>query len=377
MPQSTISGISAEFLSFASKEVMGNPLKAQAFLQPRNVKIAAATLFIAGVIISYCFQRQAEASSNFSNQRTSHPSGLRAQLRSAGNFVRKVANHMTWGQLYSKQNLNDSVQALDIEEWEKSALLPNVQTLNKITYLGSGAIEAWSNMLIGRFKHLTTAANSTHQITAIELPELEDGKELYAIPVVVRGEGLVKVDHIVTFMYHKPSHTVIFYDSKGKSLQDYKNSALSKHSETIKLIDVYRDIMNTYAKDDESGQKQAPNFWYNDTLHQYDAFNCGVYVMDWIQRCTELLPTESSVFDEVKQILDDNKAKPLTTHEATYTRRVKALKDLLPALENKTPSVPSKTSIIERVARSAFSCIMTAAEAVSLENILRFKASSL
>lgn len=338
------------------------------------------------------------------------------KLQSAGVSACQAANHVTWGQLYSDEDLITAIRALNLarsEEAESASesdaepylerrelssqegsdseddfevddalfsesssdraarmdaeMFQEVQTINKISYLGSGAIKAWSTFLMKRYKHLKIAENSTLNMVPIALPDLEADKELYAIPVVIKGQGTLSADHIVTFMYHAPSHTVIFYDSKKKSIGDYRDRVLAKENSTITLENVYLDIMKKYSNLNDK-KKGPPNFWYNDTRHQYDAFNCGVFVMDWIHRCAFLLMSGDETFKAVKDILNHQKEVPLSTYDAKFTVRKNILEKILPALKDKTPNIPSESTILGSVADSAAAGASSIAEAVGLRS---------
>jgi hypothetical protein len=342
---------------------------------------------------------------------------LLRKLQSAGVSACQAANHVTWGQLYSDEDLITAIRALNLAGSEKAEsasesdaepylerrelssqegsdseddfevddalfsesssdraarmdaeMFQEVQTINKISYLGSGAIKAWSTFLMKRYKHLKIAENSTLNMVPIALPDLEADKELYAIPVVIKGQGTLSADHIVTFMYHAPSHTVIFYDSKKKSIREYHGHVLAKENSTTTLENVYLDIMEKYSKLNDKEEEVPPNFWYNDTRHQYDAFNCGVFVMDWIHRCAYLLMSGDTTFNTVEDILNHQKEVPLSTYDAKFTVRKNILEKILPALKDKTPNIPSESTILGSVAESAAAGASSIAKATGLQS---------
>lgn len=98
-------------------------------------------------------------------------------------------------------------------------------------------------------------------------------------------------DHIVFFAVNKTTKEIIFYDSKGWSLADYK------------LENIFEIIKEEY-----------PNFNFvqNTKKEQYDTFNCGVYVLKRIIKLDE----DSSVNFE-----DLLKKNPISYHDVMKARK--------------------------------------------------------
>jgi len=92
---------------------------------------------------------------------------------------------------------------------------------------------------------------------------INSNKHIIFLPYTISGYFR---DHIVFFAINKMTKEIIFYDSKGWSLADYR------------LEDIYEII-----------RKKFPNFGFtqNTKKEQYDAFNCGVYVLKRIIKLDE------------------------------------------------------------------------------------------
>jgi hypothetical protein len=148
--------------------------------------------------------------------------------------------------------------ALKVYECARSILA----TISHLFAKGSH-IERGQLLRAGDIEHNLTQWGITHDMTGVLLP---DGMEMairgsnqtegfVAFPYVVKGFFR---DHIVTFAVDHTNKEIIFYDSKGHTVADHGlehiyNTFKAKHAD-------YRLVQNIRKE-------------------QYDAFNCGMYVL--------------------------------------------------------------------------------------------------
>ncbi len=108
----------------------------------------------------------------------------------------------------------------------------------------------------------------------LDLPNQE--KDLLFFPTVIRS-GVR--DHIVAIVFDRKHNRVELYDPKGLVALD-RMDYVRNQTQGLMLIHVIQRIVNKYGNQDTE-------LWENITRHQYDSHNCGVYVLDYIQRRSE------------------------------------------------------------------------------------------
>ncbi len=206
----------------------------------------------------------------------------------------------------------------------------SLKPINKRQCLTSGAVDTYSQWLMTKYSHLKISLGSTHKVGSIRIPKVEEGKTLYAIPVVLAGVR----SHIVTFIYDSENHILEYYDSKGWRIRECQNYLIDKFGEKTTLLNMYLEIMTAYSTE----EKGAPKVWENLHEHQSDFYNCGVYVLDRILRLAILGDVEGGI-----NYLHENETAEsgLTFHEANSFTRRDILESLIPELKKLTANVPS------------------------------------
>ncbi len=139
---------------------------------------------------------------------------------------------------------------------------------------------------------------------------INSNKPVIFLPYTISGYFR---DHIVFFAVNKTTREIIFYDSKGWSLADYR------------LKDVFKIIKKEY---------RNFNFIQNIKKEQYDAFNCGVYVL---KRIIKLEEDPSVSFEKLLQ------QNPISYHDAMKARE----DELIQASNYEVPVDIDKAIIIE------------------------------
>ncbi|MCH9626561.1 MAG: hypothetical protein S4CHLAM2_01830 [Chlamydiales bacterium] len=110
----------------------------------------------------------------------------------------------------------------------------------------------------------------------LNLPDPDQKKDLLFFPTVVRS-GVR--DHIVAIVYDKKNNRVELYDPKGLVALD-RMDYVRNQTEGLMLINVIQRIVHKYGDENTT-------IWENTTRHQYDSHNCGIYVLDYVQRRSE------------------------------------------------------------------------------------------
>lgn len=130
--------------------------------------------------------------------------------------------------------------------------------------------------------------------------------EKVIIPVVLRGWPR---DHIVVMLYDNKDQRLEFYDSQGRVLKDHQSDKVVNTSESLTLLMVV-DRLNQILHFRE--------VYENQSHHQEDGYNCGIYVLDYILR---------RLNGETAEAIS---AKGLTMDEANGPRRLQLMKMIKP-----------------------------------------------
>lgn len=138
------------------------------------------------------------------------------------------------------------------------------------------------------------------------LPKNEKNKLIF-IPVVIKG---IFIDHIVAVVYDPVANVVELFDPKGLTAKD--RTEYVRCSKKLTLQDVLTLVKKEYGNTETK-------LWENTKKHQYDSHNCGIYVLDYIER--------RATGETVKEIAN----KPLTFSEANNSKRAHYLDILLNA----------------------------------------------
>ncbi|PIS00510.1 MAG: hypothetical protein COT84_07255 [Chlamydiae bacterium CG10_big_fil_rev_8_21_14_0_10_35_9] len=150
------------------------------------------------------------------------------------------------------------------------------------------------------------------------IPTYNLDKPKVLFPITIKG---ILRNHIVLLAFDKEKKQILFFDSKGYTLQDHFSSQLliqSKFPEVKTVGDLLNYIVSTKGLD-------LVNEWsiVNNTQKiQKDTHNCGVYVADCMKRIAEN--------EEFKGILK----APLSFSEADNSAREKLMGLLDPSTED-------------------------------------------
>lgn len=124
--------------------------------------------------------------------------------------------------------------------------------------------------------------NFIFKISTSDLPDKKKlDKPFIFIPVEL--EGRVR-NHIVALVFDKVANRIEFYDPKGFTIKERSNWVHC--DDHLKLIDVFQRVALEYGN-------RKTTLWENTRKHQYDSHNCGIYVLDYIERRTEEEKPES------------------------------------------------------------------------------------
>jgi len=235
----------------------------------------------------------------------------------------------TLGPIYDAEAFKQAAFAKD----DSGDLWRALKPVNERRCLSSGAVDAYSAWLMERHKHLKMSCGSTHPSLSISIPEIEEGKTLYAIPVVLAGVR----KHIVTFIYDSKEHILEYYDSKGWGIRDCQDYLIDKSQEKITLLDMYLQVMSAYS----TAERGAPRVWENLVEHQSDFYNCGVYVLDRIHKLAVLGKDEEGI-----GYVHNRESTGPNFHDATSYCRKEILLNLIPELENLEANMPRGQSML-------------------------------
>ena len=279
-----------------------------------------------------------------------HDSGALAQAGVLGSKMLGLSCYFTTtlGPIFDKEAFKAAAMKKDYT----GNLWRALNSINERKCLTPRAIDTYSQWLMKKYPTLKIAEGSTHEFSSITIPQIETGKTLYAIPVVLKGVR----SHIVTFIYDAKSHTLEYYDSKGWNIRDCQNYLIDKKfGEPITLLDMYLKIMKAYS----TAEKGAPNVWENQKAHQSDFYNCGIYVLDRIRKHAVSARSEEGIQHTHKRDLTG----PSFGH-ANHSIRLNILKSLLPELERFEANVPTEEQGVPGAAASSLADFVTPASTI-------------
>src|SRR3990167_6825003 len=133
---------------------------------------------------------------------------------------------------------------------------------------------------IGKYRTIGLNTLRAVGITTVkdnETNQIKKDVDKQFIPLVVKG---LFRDHITFLGIDKKGKTIIFYDPKGYTLKDYKDSKIAGYASVCvddkKLLKTVGDVVDKLFKtfiQDEEGWKLEQNI----ERIQHDAYNCGVH----------------------------------------------------------------------------------------------------
>lgn len=267
------------------------------------------------------------------------PSGVTSHLGIFGSKAMGLSCYLTTtqGPIFDREAFKAAAFKTD----KRGDLWRSLKPINERQCLSSGAIDTYSKWLMEKYSHLRISLGSTHKIGSIRIPKVEEGKTLYAIPVVLAEAR----SHIVVFIYDSENHILEYYDSKGWGIRECQSYLIDKYGEETTLLDMYLEIMTAYS----TAEKGPPKVWENLHEHQSDFYNCGIYVLDRILRLAILGNGEGGIGYLHKH---ETAESGLTFHEAnSFTRRA-ILEALIPELKEHKANVPSRHSMLGAAANT-------------------------
>ena len=144
-------------------------------------------------------------------------------------------------------------------------------------------------------RHSECRIESSFTKTIVDQTLPETDKKYIAIPVVIKGSV---EDHIVCFFIDQKTHTVEFFDSKGRTVKDLETETVRGTSQKS-LGELADDILAKYT---------AIAFNQHTQKAQHDCHSCGLFVWDFIQRRLD------------GKTLDQIQAEPLMADDVTRKR---------------------------------------------------------
>ncbi len=154
--------------------------------------------------------------------------------------------------------------------------------LGAIKMLSTRGVDAGNTTIEAVLRNLAEKnSNFSYRIGLIQgTLDLKDAPEmgnpetatLVAVPVVLKGFGK---DHIVAFLVDKTNSTIEYYDSKGLTLSDRGNVPLYTVAQEKRLWEILRELAKEY---------NCSALLENTNKHQWDFYNCGVFVSDFYTR---------------------------------------------------------------------------------------------
>ena len=149
-------------------------------------------------------------------------------------------------------------------------LLPAIRLLRSGAFLGASVFEEVATELESKYPHLKIAVEGAKTECRLTLPDLEEGKTLYAIPLVLEG----RINHMVTFVIDTERNQIEYFDPKGHTILDNEGIRLYKEDRP-ELFEVYFAILQKYGN-------PATSVFENRLPHQRDVNNCGAFVLRYI-----------------------------------------------------------------------------------------------
>ena len=192
----------------------------------------------------------------------------------------------------------------------EAPITPGIHHLRVTRMLGSSAIQEYGEYLESEYntisidKRFCLPMPKSNDLQAL-LPKREDiKKDLQAFPVQI-GK------HIVCVMVNFTNQQIEYYDPQGLSVLDRADSRMASLPFTLK--DFVDAVIEKYGFEHKKVLE-------NTTIHQRDCHNCGVYVLDFIERRAKGYTFEKIIangknFSEVNQKLRAQMIHNLCIHK--------------------------------------------------------------
>lgn len=168
----------------------------------------------------------------------------------------------------SLQSIFASKPSIDIRSYSEHKDYPAIFSLKNAKLIGNATVLSYLQKLENL--QIDTSLLLGQALACDQL------RNWVAIPIILKG---LFRDHIVTILVNKENKTIEFYDSKGLTIKDQARRELRFPSESLTTLeDHVNAIWETFQAD------ASWTFKENTTRHQTDAYNCGVFVSNFIQR---------------------------------------------------------------------------------------------
>jgi hypothetical protein len=196
---------------------------------------------------------------------------------------------------YIRSNISFPIEKIN---WSSIAIVKNVpasvKNLATEKFQGSSLILAYKEVLEdgGRLEINSNFVTSNHNFSKETIKEeikksfTSSKSSIIGIPVVLKGP-LFFADHIVTLVVNKDSNEIEFYDSKGLSLTDRGNSRIISSSD-MQLLEFVEIIQEVFFEN-----KPRPSIIEHLNRDQTDHHNCGIYVVNFLERKKEEIENPS------------------------------------------------------------------------------------
>ncbi len=129
----------------------------------------------------------------------------------------------------------------------------------------STVTEVLNGMNQSKFAYSESGLHSGH----LDFPDRGD-KNFVFVPVVLEGRF---ANHIIVLTYDYQNKRIEVYDSKGLTSADHSEKIICKDGLTL------AEVVNKMA-----AHYGAASIYENKELHQKDSHNCGIYVLNYIER---------------------------------------------------------------------------------------------
>lgn len=174
----------------------------------------------------------------------------------------------------------------------------NFLVISQRKQLNSSVLVKISNHLTKKHPQVEIQTSFLFPISGV--PNLKTDKTLLLIPIVLKG---YLENHIVLLAMDKENKKVLFYDSKGWTLEDH---AQSRTTGNISLKDIFKTLST-------NNNTQGYTLSQNTERVQKDSHNCGVYVARAMHKLSNN---------------EDPLVSPLSFSEADTEAREKLIQDL-------------------------------------------------
>jgi len=218
-----------------------------------------------------------------------HPN-FRPQLEGMGKrvivelFLKIVCNFWrTLGSYFLNVPLSEDTRALYNEETARKLAGRGgdgpivLSELEHKRTIGPTSVKEYAQtVLLPQNENLAVVTNFMFNANSSNLPEVDDTKNLIFVPTVLKS-GIR--DHIVAVVFDREANRIELYDSKGLVALD--RDEYVSNQDQLMLIDVLQKVVDQYGDADAA---EETTIWENTEKHQKDSHNCGVYVLNYIER---------------------------------------------------------------------------------------------